>query len=71
MLGVVSYIWAGALVILGTMITHQYSMKKTLLTCILTILGMAIIMFIGLLFFNVIQQIITFISVIYNELRFR
>ncbi len=71
MLGVVSYIWAGALVILGTMITHQYSMKKTLLTCILTILGMAIIMFIGLLFFNVIQQIITFISVIYKELRFR
>lgn len=70
-IGVVSYLWAGALIILGTMITHQYSVKKTLLTCICTIVGMGIIMFIGLLFFNVIQQMITFVSIIYEEIRFR
>ncbi len=69
--GVVSYIWAGALLILGTMITHQYSMKKTILTCILSIVGMAIIMFIGLLFFDVIQRMVTFGSTIYKEIRFR
>ena len=52
------------------MITHQYSFKKTVLTCICTVVGMGIIMFIGLLFFNVIQQMITFFTTIYKEIRF-
>ncbi len=65
-----SYIWTGILIFLGTMITHQYSFKKTVLTCICTVVGMGIIMFIGLLFFNVIQQMITFFTTIYKELRF-
>ena len=69
-LDVFSYIWTGILVFFGTMITHQYSFRKTVLTCILTVVGMGIIMFIGLLFFNVIQQIITFFTTIYKELRF-
>ena len=69
-LDVFSYIWTGILVFLGTMITHQYSFKKTVLTCICTVVGMGIIMFIGLLFFNVIQQMITFFTTIYKELRF-
>ncbi len=65
-----SYIWTGILIFLGTMITHQYSFKKTVLTCICTVVGMGIIMFIGLLFFNVIQQMITFFTTIYKEIRF-
>jgi hypothetical protein len=65
-----SYIWTGLLVFFGTMVTHQYSFKKTVLTCVLTVLGMAIIMFIGLLFFSVIQQMITFCTTIYKEIRF-
>ena len=65
-----SYIWTGILVFFGTMVTHQYSFKKTVLTCILTVVGMGIIMFIGLLFFNVIQQMITFFTTIYKEIRF-
>ena len=68
---VISYLWAGMLLIFGTMVTHQYSMKKTILTMICTVVGMAIILFIGLLFFSVIQRIITFIATIYQELRFR
>ena len=70
-LGVISYIWAGALLFFSMMITHQYSMKKTILTVILTILGMAIILFIGLLFFSVIQRMLTFVITIYKEIRFR
>ncbi len=69
-LSYLSYIWTGILVFFGTMVTHQYSFKKTVLTCILTVLGMAIIMFIGLLFFSVIQQMITFFTTIYKEIRF-
>lgn len=69
-LNVFSYIWTGFLVFFGTMVTHQYSFKKTVATCLCTILGMAIIVFIGLLFFNVIQQMITFGVTIYREIRF-
>lgn len=68
---VFSYLWTIALLVLGTMITHQYSMKKTLATTLLTLLGMAIILFIGLLFFSVIQQFLTFIVTAYKEIRFR
>jgi hypothetical protein len=66
-----SYIWAGGLLLFSTMITHQYSMKKTMLTVICTIAGMGIILFIGLLFFSVIQQILNFAITMYKELRFR
>ena len=70
-LGVFSYIWAGFLIFTGTMVIHQYTVSKTIVTCVITVLGMAILMFIGLLFFNVIQQVLTFIMTIYRELRFR
>ena len=70
-LGTVSYLWAGFLIFTGTMVIHQYSVTKTIATCIVTIVGMGIIMFIGLLFFNVIQEILTFVTTIYKELRFR
>ncbi len=67
---VFSYIWTGFLVFFGTMVTHQYSFKKTVLTVLCTILGMAIIIFIGLLFFNVIEQMVNFVITIYREIRF-
>ncbi|MCM1188943.1 MAG: YIP1 family protein [bacterium] len=68
---VISYVWTAALLLLGMMITHQYSMKKTLLTTVLTLVGMAIILFIALLFFSVIQQFLTFIVTAYKEIRYR
>jgi len=69
--GTISFIWAGALLFFGTMVTHHYTVKKTILTVLLTILGMIIITFIGLLFFSVIQQIMSFASVFYKEVRYR
>lgn len=68
---VISYLWTIALLLVGMMITHQYSMKKTLATTVLTLVGMAIILFIALLFFSVIQQFLTFIVTAYKEIRFR
>lgn len=70
-LSVASYIWTGFLIFTGTMTIHHYSIGKTVFTCIITILGMAIIMFIALLFFSVIQQMATFVETIYTELRYR
>lgn len=68
---VISYIWTVALLLFGMMVTHQYTMKKTLLTAVLTLVGMAIIMFVALLFFSVIQQFLTFVVTAYKEVRFR
>lgn len=68
---VISFIWTGGLLFFGTMITHQYSVKKTILTVFCTLVGMGIILFIGLLFFSVIQQMIGFVLTIYKEIRFR
>lgn len=66
-----SVIWSAALIILGTMVTHEYTMGKTLLTLPCIIVGMALMIFIGLLFFSIIQKMIGFVYVIYKELMFR
>lgn len=67
----VSYLWAAFLLFLGTKIVHEYSVKKTVATILITLLGMGIIMFIGLLFFSVIEQMAGFVSTVYKEIRFR
>lgn len=69
--GFIAYAWTVILIFMGTMMTHEYSLGKTVFTCIITVLGMGIILFIGLLFFNVISEIVVFISTIYKEVRFR
>lgn len=66
-----AWIWVGVLVFFGTMITHGYSLIKNLITVLATILGIAVIMFIGLLFTGLIQKIVGFISSIITELSFR
>ncbi|MCM1058065.1 MAG: YIP1 family protein [Firmicutes bacterium] len=69
--GVIAYIWTAMLVFAGTMMTHEYSFGKTVFTCLITVLGMGILMFIGLLFFNVISEIIVFLTTLYKEMWFR
>lgn len=64
-------IWSLMLIVIGTMITHQYSMKKTLFTSATTVVGMGIIVFIGLLVFDLAQQMISFVYIIYREVSFR
>lgn len=66
-----SVFWAGGLIFLGTLVTHQYSVKKTILTSILSIVGMGVIIFITLIFFNLIQQMLGFAISLYKEIVFR
>ncbi|MGF7142969.1 hypothetical protein HNQ56_001391 [Anaerotaenia torta] len=67
----VAQLWTGFLLFFGTLVTHQYSLGKTFITVILIIVGMIIMVFIGLLFFNVIQQVISFFSILYREITLR
>ncbi len=64
-------VWAGLLIVIGTMITHQYSFGKTILVIFVILFAAVLIVFIGVLFFSIIQQVWGFIYVIYRELSFR
>ncbi len=64
-------IWPGALIFLGSMVTHQYELGKNVITSILTVAGMAVVIFLTLLFINVIAQLYGFIESIYTEVSFR
>ena len=66
-----SWTWSVILIILGTMVVHQYSLAKTLFTCVLIVVGMGLIVFIGLLFFSLLQQMFGFVYIIYREIAFR
>jgi hypothetical protein len=67
----IATLWTVALIIFGTMIIHQYSFSRTIFTSILILVGMAIIVFIFMLFFSLIQQMVNYILVVYKELRLR
>lgn len=67
----VALFWVGFLLFFGTMVIHDYTMFKNILTTIATIVGMAFIMFIGVLFSSLLGKIISFISSIITELSYR
>ncbi|MFW6047417.1 MAG: YIP1 family protein [Candidatus Woesearchaeota archaeon] len=66
-----SIVWFLVLLFFGTLTIHDYSLGKTILTFILTIIGIGFLIFIGLLFFNLINEFYVFINQIYNEIYFR
>lgn len=60
--------WAVILLIIGAvMVTHDYSFKKTIFTCISTIMGMAFALFIGMLFVSLSEQVILFVRQVVTE----
>ena len=67
----ISLLWALFLLFFGTMTIHQYDSGKNILVSVLVILGIAFTMFIGVLFFNLGEQVIRFVSEIYNEVFLR
>ena len=70
-LDTLAVIWLVWLLYVGMMTVHQYTPGKTVVTMVLTVIVCGIILFIGLLFFSLIQQIVGFAQTIYKELVFR
>lgn len=71
LLNTIAMIWFVWLLFTGTMTVHQYSAGKTIVTMLLTLVVMGIIIFLGVLFFSMLQQMINFVSSIYKEISFR
>ncbi|KQO18807.1 hypothetical protein ASF12_02615 [Paenibacillus sp. Leaf72] len=67
----IAMIWCMFLLFVGNMTVHQYTPSKTIGTIILTIAAMGFMAFLSLLFFSLIQQMLAFISVIYQEMVLR
>ncbi len=66
-----AFIWAGLLIFLGAMVTHDYSMGKNFLTVAGTIVGMIVIMFIAILFTTLLGKLVSFVTNIVTEIQFR
>ena len=66
-ISIIGIIWSGILVYVGFMTIHEFSFKKTALSVIMTVLGIAIIIFLAVLFVGLIQQVISFVKAVYSE----
>ncbi len=62
------YIWVAFLLFFGTLVTHDYSLSKNVLIVITTIVAMAVIMFVAILFSSLVIKMITFIISIFTEI---
>jgi hypothetical protein len=64
-------LWSAFLLVVSLMTLHQYTFLKTFLSFIATVVGMAIIAFLLILFFSLIQEMVNFFNTIYFEIYFR
>ncbi|MBE6717655.1 MAG: hypothetical protein E7574_00165 [Ruminococcaceae bacterium] len=66
-----AFVWVGLLIFIGTMVTHDYSLGKNIITCLGIIVGMVFIMFLALLFTTMLTNVIGFITAIVTEVTLR
>ena len=64
-------LWSGVILLTSLMTLHQYSFSKTILSFLLTAFAMLVIVYLLILFFSLIQQMVAFATTAYNELYFR
>ncbi|MFD0619716.1 YIP1 family protein [Paenibacillus sp. GCM10027629] len=67
----IATLWFIGLLFVGTMTAHQYTPLKTVITMLLTIVVIGIIIFLALLFFSLVQQLVIFATTVYRELSLR
>ena len=70
-IGSLGMVWAYLYIFLAMIIVHQYSVAKGLGTTVLTIVGMAVIAFVAILVFFLLQQVTSFFMEIGTEVIFR
>ena len=66
-----AFIWLGLLIFFGTMVTHDYSMGKNVITVIGTVVGMVFIMFLAVLFTTLVGKIVSLVTNIVTEIQYR
>ncbi len=69
--GTLAFIWVFLLLFFGTMVTHDYSMFKNLITIVGTLIAMVCIIFIVLLFSMLLTKLVSLVSNIVTEIQYR
>ena len=63
----VGTVWSLFMLLAGLCVIHEYGFGKTLIAILLTFVAAAIIMFLGILFFTLIEQMVVFIISVGQE----
>jgi hypothetical protein len=63
--------WTVVLLVLGTMVTHEYTLAKTVYTTVFIVAGMMFAMFLGVLFVSLLDRVYLFVSDVYTEIALR
>ncbi len=64
----IGYVWVGILLFFGMVVTHDYTTGKNVITTLGTIVAMAVIMFIVMLFSSLVMKMVTFIIALGTEI---
>ncbi|MCL2599813.1 MAG: YIP1 family protein [Treponema sp.] len=67
----ISVAWAGMLIIAGMMMVHDYTVSKTILSSLLTVVGMGVMVFIFVVFFSLVSDAVAYFVSVYREILFR
>ena len=67
----IGYVWVAFLLFFGMMITHDYSMGKNFITIVGSIVAMAIIIFIIILFSSLVTKMLSFVLAVISEIQSR
>lgn len=67
----IAVFWFVGLLFVGMLTVHQYSVTKTIVTMMMTLVVVGIFVFLGLLFFSLAQQMLSFGTTLYKEIIFR
>ena len=71
MLEGVGIVWSCLLMFFGLYQIHQMDFRQTILNILLTIFGIAVMLFLMVLLYSLFQQMYTFIYTIFSEIMFR
>ncbi len=70
-ISVIGLLWSGLVAVIGLMTMHNFTFGKTLVTLLITVVFMALIAFLGVIFFSLTQQLMIFVKDIYNEIIYK
>lgn len=70
-LGRISLLWVGLLILAAMTEIHEYKMSKTILFTVATLFAMMVMIFILLLFFSMISQGVSYFISLFREIMFR
>lgn len=68
---VVGILWTALVLFLGLMSIHEFSVGKTIVSILLTLFGMAVVVFLVVLIYSLMQQMFNFFISVYKEIIFR